>query len=69
MTQRVQILHTISVNVSPAMRDMHLVDANINGKFEAIAIGRSNTLAAGLTQLLFDWEYIFRRATASYTTD
>ena len=54
-----QVLHTVSINVSPEMRRM-LVNPTLNGKFEDIANGRSNTLAAGLTQLLHDWEYLFR---------
>ena len=56
-----QVLHTVSINVSPEMRRM-LVNPTLNGKFEDIANGRSNTLAAGLTQLLHDWEYLFRCA-------
>jgi hypothetical protein len=54
----VQVLHTISLNVSPDMRQA-LVNSVLNSKFEDIANGRSNTLAAGLTQLLHDWESLF----------
>jgi hypothetical protein len=53
-----QVLHTISLNVSPDMRGK-LVNPALNAKFEDIANGRSNTLAAALTQLLHDWEALF----------
>lgn len=60
---RVQVLHTISINVSPDMRRT-LINPTLNSKFEDVANGRSNTLAAGLTQLLHDWEFLFGCATS-----
>jgi hypothetical protein len=39
-----------------------LVNPTLNTRFEDIANGRSNTLAAGLTQLLHDWEHMFKCA-------
>ena len=65
---RVQVLHTISINVSPDMRRT-LINPTLNSKFEDVANGRSNTLAAGLTQLLHDWEFLFGCACPLLYTD
>lgn len=57
--KNVQVLHAVSINVSTKMRSL-LITPTLTAKFEDIANGRSNTLAAGLTQLLHDWEFLFR---------
>jgi hypothetical protein len=58
-----QVLHSVSINASPGMRQM-LITPTLKAKFQDIANGRSNTLAAGLCQLLHDWEYLFQCAPA-----
>jgi hypothetical protein len=54
-----QFLHTYSINAGPEIRAV-LVSDLLYSAFATIQTGKSNTLAAGLAQLLYDWKHMFR---------
>lgn len=54
-----QLLHTYSVNASTdALKP--LASDHIYNVFAELQKGKSNTLAAGLAQLLHDWKHMFK---------
>eukprot|EP00892_Ulva_mutabilis_P010237 jgi/Ulvmu1/7586/UM038_0009.1 len=53
------LLHTYSVNASSEALK-HLASDHIYNVFVEIQKGKSNTLAAGLAQLLHDWKHMFK---------
>ena len=57
-TSAVQLLHTYSLNAGDELREL-LSSDHLFSTLLDVQSGQSNTLAAGLAQLLYDWKHMF----------